>query len=131
MFGDLLVISPATTDTTNTAECDHYDERDIFAKLFAAHQMGHMTNGFSCFEHISQFKHTVLILSAVLIFSTKKFPGVDHRAPRSSPLDSEGELHFGDLIRCYECPPCILVTHRSPDAISRLKQSFARPRLRP
>ena len=56
---------------------------------------------------------------------------VDHRAPRSRPLDSEGEFQFGDLSRRYECPPCILVTNRSPDSISRLKQSSARPGLMP
>ena len=56
---------------------------------------------------------------------------VDHRTPRSRPLDSEGEFKLGDLRRCYERPPCILMTNRSPNSISRLKQGSARPGLRP
>ena len=46
-------------------------------------------------------------------------------------LTPKGEFKLGDLRRCYECPPCILMTNRSPNSISRLKQGSARPGLRP
>ena len=54
-----------------------------------------------------------------------------HGASDTRPFYSEREFQFGDLIRCNECPPGILVIHRSPGSLSRLKQGFARPGPRP